>query len=108
VEDMLEAITLAGNAEQVREEIEDLKRLALQTQAVEDSEDEAKLSRLKDLLHQEGFFDHPGKRLLIFTEFNDTLDYLLNCLKGWGFRAGCIHSGMKPGSREEPGTRLHA
>lgn len=108
LEEMLEAITLAGNAEQVREEIEDLKRLAVQAQGVEDAGAEAKLSRLKDLLHKEGFFDHPEKRLLIFTEFKDTLDYLLNCLKGWGFRVGCIHGGMKPGSREEPGTRLHA
>jgi superfamily II DNA or RNA helicase len=108
LEEMLEAITFAGNAEQVREEIEELKRLALQAQAVEEAGAEAKLSRLKDLMHQEGFFDHPEKRLLIFTEFKDTLDYLLNCLKGWGFRVGCIHGGMKPGSREEPGTRLHA
>ncbi|MCL5021899.1 MAG: SNF2-related protein [Nitrospirae bacterium] len=108
LEETLEAITLAGNAEQVREEIEELKRPALQAQAVEDAGAEAKLSRLKDLLHKEGFFDHPEKRLLIFTEFKDTLDYLLNCLKAWGFRVGCIHGGMKPGSREEPGTRLYA
>jgi superfamily II DNA or RNA helicase len=108
LEEMLEAITLAGNAEQVREEIEELKRLALQAQAVEEAGAEAKLFRLKDLLHREGFFDHQEKRLLIFTEFKDTLDYLLNCLKAWGFRVGCIHGGMKPGSREEPGTRLYA
>lgn len=108
LEEMLEAITLAGNAAQVCEEIEDLKRLALQAQAVEKAGAVAKLSRLKDLMHQEGFFDHPEKRLLIFTEFKDTLDYLLNCLKTWGFRVGCIHGSMKPGSREEPGTRLYA
>ena len=28
-------------------------------------------------------------------------------LKAWGFRVGCIHGGMKPGSRDEPGTRLY-
>jgi hypothetical protein len=37
LEEMLDAITLAGNAEQVRKEIEELKRFALQAQAVEDS-----------------------------------------------------------------------
>jgi len=108
LEQMLEAITLAGNADQIREEIEQLKQLAAQAKAVENSGAEAKLSRLKGLLQQEGFFDHPERRLLLFTEFRDTLDYLMGCLKSWGFRVGCIHGGMKPGSREEPGTRLYA
>jgi superfamily II DNA or RNA helicase len=108
LEEMLEAITLAGNAQQVRQEIEELRALASRAHAVEASGVEAKLSKLKELLHQEGFFDHPDKRLLIFTEFKDTLDYLQDQLKSWGFRVGCIHGGMKSGSRDEPGTRLFA
>lgn len=108
LEEMLEAVTLAGNAEQVREEIAELRQLAQQAQDVENSSQEAKLCKLKDLLHQEGFFDQPDKRLLIFTEFKDTLDYLLTKLKAWNFRVGCIHGGMKSGSRNEPGTRLHS
>ena len=108
LEEMLEAITLAGNAEQVREEIEELGGLAAQAQAVEDSGVEEKLSRLKELLQKEEFFDQPDKRLLIFTEFKDTLDYLVSRLKDWGFRVGYIHGGMKPGSRNEPGSRLFA
>ncbi len=108
LEETLEAITLAGNADQIREEVQELRQLADQAQAVEDSGTEAKLTELKELLQQEGFFDHPKKRLLIFTEFKDTLDYLLERLKSWGFRVGCIHGGMKPGSRDERGTRLHA
>jgi superfamily II DNA or RNA helicase len=107
-ERMLEAVTLAGSAEDVRDEISELKELAAQAQTVEDACVEAKLSRLKELLHQEGFFDQPQKRLLIFTEYKDTLDYLLTRLKDWGFQVGCIHGGMKPGSREEPNTRLYA
>src|SRR5579885_1729301 len=106
LEETLEAITLAGNAQQVRQEIEELRALASRAQAVESSGAEAKLSKLTELLHQEGFFDHPDKRLLIFTEFKDTLDYLQDRLKSWGFRVGCIHGGMKSGSRDEPGTRL--
>jgi superfamily II DNA or RNA helicase len=108
LEEMLEAITLASSAQQVQEEIQEIKALAEQAQKVEASGAEAKLSKLKELLQQEGFFDHPEKRLLIFTEFRDTLDYLVERLKSWGFRVGCIHGGMKPGSRDEPGTRLHA
>jgi superfamily II DNA or RNA helicase len=107
LEQLLDAITLAGNAQQVREEIQELKRLAAQAQAVEDAGAEAKLSRLQQLLHQQGFFDHPEQRLLIFTEFKDTLDYLVDKLQPWGFRVGYIHGGMKPGSRDEPGSRLY-
>lgn len=107
-EELLEAITLAGNAHQVRQEIDELRALAQRAREVEASGAEAKLSKLKGLLHEEGFFDDPGKRLLIFTEFKDTLDYLQDRLKSWGLRVGCIHGGMKAGSRDEPGTRLYA
>jgi superfamily II DNA or RNA helicase len=108
LEEMLEAITLTGNAEQVREEIAELRQLAKQAQAVEGTDSESKLMKLRGLLHKEGFFDHDEKRLLLFTEFKDTLDYLLEKLKLWGFNVGCIHGGMKPGSRNEPATRLYA
>ncbi len=108
LEKTLEAITLAGNAEQIRKEVRELRQLADQARAVEDAGTEAKLSELKELLQQEGFFDHSEQRLLIFTEFRDTLDYLMERLKSWGFRVGCIHGGMKPGARDERGTRLHA
>jgi len=106
LEQMLEAVTLAGNADQVRMEVQDLHRLAAQAHSVEDSGAEAKLSQLRALLQKEGFFDRPEQRLLLFTEFKDTLDYLVGRLRQWGFRVGYIHGGMKPGSRDEAGTRL--
>ncbi len=108
LEALLEAITLAGSEDQVRNEVQELRCLAVQAKAVEDAGTEAKLSNLKALLQKEGFFDHADQRLLLFTEFKDTLDYLMARLKAWGFRVGCIHGGMKSGSRDEPGTRLHA
>jgi superfamily II DNA or RNA helicase len=108
LEQMLEAVTLAGNADQVRHEVQELRRLAAEAQAVEQSGAEAKLSELKALLEKEGFFDNSEQRLLLFTEFKDTLDYLVERMKQWGFRVGFIHGGMKSGSRDEPGTRLYA
>ena len=107
LEKVLEAITLAGNAGQVREEIGELQQLAGEAKAVEESGSEAKLARLKAIMRDEGFFDRPDQQLLLFTEFKDTLDYLMERLKAWGFRTGCIHGGMRPGGRDEPGTRLH-
>jgi superfamily II DNA or RNA helicase len=106
LENILEAITVSENAEQVQQEIDNLKNLAKQARLVEDSGTEEKLSRLKSLLHKEGFFEKREQQLLIFTEFRDTLDYLLERLGAWGFRTGCIHGGMKSGSRNDPGTRL--
>ena len=107
LERMLEAITLAGNAEQVREEITELRQLAGEAKSVEGPGSEAKLGRLREIMREEGFFDRPDQRLLLFTEFKDTLDYLMDRLKAWGFSVGCIHGGMKSGSRDEPGSRLY-
>ena len=107
LESMLEAITLAGNAEQVREEIAELLQLAEEAKTVENSGNQAKLEHLRKIMQDEGFFDRPDQRLLIFTEFRDTLDFLMEKLKAWGFIVGCIHGGMRPGSRDEQGTRLY-
>ena len=107
LERMLEAITLVGNTEEVQREIAELRALAEQAAGVEESASEAKLAKLKELLHTHNFFDDAGKRLLIFTEFKDTLDYLMEKLQSWNFQVGCIHGGMKPGARDEAGTRLH-
>jgi superfamily II DNA or RNA helicase len=108
LEEMIEAVTLAANAEQARAEIAELRDLAVAAASVEEAGVEAKLGRLQGILHEQGFFDDPDQRLLLFTEFKDTLDYLVIRLKIWGFHVGFIHGGMKSGSREEPGSRLYA
>ncbi|MBI4496224.1 MAG: DEAD/DEAH box helicase, partial [Deltaproteobacteria bacterium] len=105
-EERLALASLARNPEEVRQEIAELKRLAKIAEEVEAAGVEAKLSKLRVLLQEQGFFDSPDKRLLIFTEFKDTLDYLVGRLREWGFRVGFIHGSMKPGSRDEPNSRL--
>lgn len=106
LEKLLEAITLSQNADQVREEIAELRQFAEQAKQVEVSGTEAKLSRLKALLQKEGFYEDPKQRLLLFTEFKDTLNYLVDCLEKWGFSVGYIHGSMRPGSRDERGSRI--
>jgi len=108
LEQILEAMSLVQNKELVKAEIADLRAFAKEAEAVEQANQEAKLAKLRFLLQQEGFFEHRDRRLLIFTEFKDTLYYLEEKLKSWGFAVGCIHGSMKPGSRNEPGTRLHS
>jgi superfamily II DNA or RNA helicase len=107
-EERLALMSLARNPQEIREEIQELDRLSKMAEEVEKAGTEAKLAKLRSLLQGEGFFDRPDQRLLIFTEFKDTLDYLVGRLKDWGFRTGFIHGGMRPGSREEENTRLWA
>lgn len=106
LENKLEAVTIAATEQQLRDEIQQLEALVAQARAVEQSGQEAKLAKLRELIEEQGFFAERDKRLLIFTEFKDTLDYLVRKLSSWGLRVGAIHGGMKIGSRDEPGTRL--
>jgi superfamily II DNA or RNA helicase len=108
LEDMVAAVSLARNPEQVREEVAELQELVKHAIRVEEANCEAKLSKLHGVLKQQGFFDNPQQRLLIFTEFKDTLDYLVKKLKEWGFTVGTIHGGMHIGTRDDAGTRLYA
>src|ERR1017187_3475704 len=108
LEDMIAAVSIAWNPEQVKEEVAELNQLVEHAIRVEDANCEAKLSKLHDVMRQQGFFDNPQQRLLIFTEFKDTLDYLVKKLREWGFGVGTIHGGMNIGSRDDAATRLHA
>ena len=76
LERILEAITLAGNADQVREEIAELlkslPRKRRRSKAVW-QRGEA-VDTFGQIMQDEGFFDRPDQRLLIFTEFKDTLE----------------------------------
>src|SRR5258708_11233581 len=108
IERVLEAVTLAQNPTLVREEIAELEELAKRAGTLEEAEAEAKLAKLKQVLKEQGFFDDSGERLLIFTEFKDTLEYLVRKLTNWGFKVGFIHGGMQIGSRDVKGSRLYA
>ncbi len=105
-ERLLEAITIAQKPAEVREEVARLEELAERARALEEAGAEAKLAKLRAVLREQGFFDKPNERLLIFTEFKDTLDYLVENLRKWGFRVGFIHGGMAIGTRDDKGTRL--
>ncbi len=107
LERAVEAATLARSPAEIRDEIAKLRELAEEAKAVEGSAKEAKLGHLRKIMQAEGFFDDRGQRLLLFTEFKDTLVHLTKHLEEWGFSVGCIHGGMRVGSRDEPGSRLY-
>ncbi len=106
--DELEEVVASVDPAALRAEIADLDRLIAQARAVEASESESKLTALRELLADQGVFADPTTKLLVFTEHKDTLDYLVERLRGWGLQVTQIHGGMKIGDRDTPGTRLYA
>ncbi len=97
LEERLEHLTLAKNIDDVKLEIEQLEALIKQAEQVRGQEIESKLVGLRDyvLKHLE------GRKLLIFTEFRDTLTYLVEKLEGWGHSVTTIHGHMSMDARIE-------
>jgi SNF2 family DNA or RNA helicase len=102
----LERATLARRKGDLEIELKEIAQLIVQAQQVEDGGHEIKLSRLKAQLTEQGIFTDPNVRLLLFTEYKDTLDYLVAKLRSWNLTVGQIHGSMKSGNRDEEGTRL--
>lgn len=99
--------TVARDLQELAREIEELDRLLVLARRAEESGTERKLDELQGVMQEANLF-HTEEKLLIFTEAKDTLDYLIEKLQGWGFRATQIHGGMRQGDRNTPGTRLYA
>lgn len=115
--DQLECEVLSVDPTILREEIARLSGLIQQALQLESRDNQTKLIKLKAVLNEEGIFDDPGMKLLIFTEHKDTLDFLagdgkdgrpLGKLIELGLTVTQIHGGMKIGDRDTPGTRIYA
>lgn len=90
IEEKLEQVTVAQNIDDLRAEIQKLAELVDQAERVKAQGVENKLVKLRDaILSQLG-----DKRLLIFTEHKDTVRYLTEKLREWGYRVCVIHGGM--------------
>lgn len=97
VEAKLEKLTIASNIEEVRAEIRELDDLVEQAERVKAQGTESKLKTLRDeILSTLG-----ERKLLIFTEHKDTLYYLEEKLREWGYGVSTIHGGMGLDARIE-------
>lgn len=115
--DRLEDEVLSVDPAVLRVEISRLTQLVEHAKRLEERDIQSKLLKLKAILKEEGIFDNPKMKLLIFTEHKDTLDYLagdgrderpLGKLREWGLTLTQIHGGMKIGDRDAPGSRIYA
>jgi len=93
-----ETLSIAENREELEKEINSLKDLIEKAKEILRVECEVKLSELKKAI-EEGFRKirqmQGNKKILIFTESRDTLEYLVGKIKSWGYSANFIHGGMR-------------
>ncbi|MAO24323.1 MAG: helicase [Phycisphaerae bacterium] len=113
----LEDIVASVDPAALREEIIRLTRLVEQAVHLEQREVESKLNKLRTVLNENNFFQDRSKKLLVFTEHKDSLDFLagdgkdgrpFGKLREWGLSVTTIHGGMKIGDRDTPGSRICA
>lgn len=96
LESRWETLSLAENKLELEKEIDTLKKLEEMAEEILKREHEVKLLELKKVMETLG-----NEKILIFTEFKDTMDYLVEKIKSWGYSVNFIHGGMKLEERIE-------
>lgn len=99
-EELLERLTSAETLDELKEEIKKLDELVVLAKEVEKKEIEVKLEQLKEVIESKKVKENQIK-LLIFTEAKDTLEYLVEKIRGWGFTTTFIHGGLSLDRRIE-------
>ena len=116
-EELWETLSVAENKEELRKEIETLKDLIEKAKAIVEArvkeekakaivearvkeESEVKLKELKNTLEDLNK-KYPNKKIIVFTESRDTLEYLEKKIGEWGYSTVVIHGGMKLEQRIE-------
>jgi len=92
-EELLGKLTSSKTLDELREEIEKLDDLIRIAKEVERKEIETKLNELKRVMEIEKLKEK-SEKLLIFTESKDTLEYLVDKLRDWGYSVTYIHGDM--------------
>lgn len=95
---LLEGATDAATLEELQAEHAEVERLVTLARRVYEQKHESKFEQLWETLAQ-----FPDTKVLIFTEFRDTLDFLIDRIQGKGLtgKIAQIHGGMPYQEREE-------
>lgn len=95
-----EVISAAKNKRELQTEIRALEGLVRNAKEVMKSGTETKLNQLRGTMDALNKIQ-PHEKILIFTESKDTLDYLVGCIKSWGYSVNTIHGAMPATERKE-------
>jgi superfamily II DNA or RNA helicase len=93
-EEMWETLSVAENRQELNAEIETLGDLIEKAREIIQKESEVKILQLKQSM-EDLSKKWPNKKILIFTESRDTLEYLEKKIRSWGYAVNTIHGGMK-------------
>lgn len=93
-EELWETLSVAENRQELEREIATLDDLIEKARSIIQSEKEVKVLQLKTSIEKLSK-KSPNKKILIFTEAKDTLEYLEKKIKSWGYSVNIIHGGMK-------------
>jgi SNF2 family DNA or RNA helicase len=91
-----ETLSIAENRAELEKEIKTIEKLIEMARAIISSENEVKLKELKEVMNS-----IENKKILIFTESKDTLEYLVNKIRKWGYSVNYIHGSMRLEERVE-------
>lgn len=96
-EEIWETLSVAENREELEKEIKTIEGLIALALNIIQSESEIKLKELRESLKElsKKYSEKKDRKILIFTESRDTLDYLEKKIREWGFSTNTIHGGMK-------------
>jgi superfamily II DNA or RNA helicase len=99
-----ELATPAQTAQELEKEIAQIDDLLAKLDAVLESGTETKIEALRKILDEIGISPGNGEKLLVFTEFKDTLDYLRTLFEGWGYTVTQIDGSMDHDLRRQAET----
>jgi SNF2 family DNA or RNA helicase len=96
-EEIWETLSVAENREELEKEISTIDKLIQRAKEIIINEEEIKLKELKKSLSSlyERYSNPKQRKILIFTESRDTLDYLEKKVSDWGYSSNTIHGGMR-------------
>jgi SNF2 family DNA or RNA helicase len=92
-----ETLSIAETKEELYQEINILENLIKKANEIIDEENEIKLTELKKAIEEglKKIIEIQGnEKILIFTESKDTLDYLVQKIKSWGYSVNSIDGSM--------------
>jgi superfamily II DNA or RNA helicase len=102
-DEIWETLSVSENRYELKKEIDTLYDLIESCKTIIHSEKEIKVRELKKAMEDlnKKYPEKKDKKILIFTESKDTLDYLNEKISSWGYDTCTIHGGMKLDKRRE-------
>jgi SNF2 family DNA or RNA helicase len=106
-EEQAELATPARTKHEREKEIALLDDLLGKLDAVRQSELETKVDALRTILSEIPIAPEEGEKLLVFTEFKDTLDFLRTLFESWGYTVTQIDGSMSQDERLQAEEDFH-